>query len=302
MENFALIGVFVLLGMLFRRLEAFPKDSAQVLNVFTLYVSLPALILLKVPQIVFSPEIAIAVAIPWGLLAFSALLVLLAARLWGWERPVTGVLLLVVPLGNTSFLGIPMIQAFFGPSGFPFLIIYDQIGTMMILATYGSFILAVYGKEGSLNLSAVARKALLFPPTLALIVGLASRSWPYPEKLVQCLQSVATTLVPVVMTAIGMQIRFRLPARVVAPLGFGLAIKLLVAPLAALLVCRLAGLNGMVVDVSILEAAMPPMVTAGALAVLAGMDADLAVALIGIGIILSFGTLPAIFWLTRVLA
>lgn len=302
MENFAMIGAFVLLGMLFRRIGAFPKDSAQVLNIFALYVSLPAVILLKVPQIVFSTEIAIAAAIPWGLLAFSASLVLLAARLWGWERPVTGVLLLVVPLGNTSFLGIPMVQAFFGPSGLPYLIIYDQIGTMVIMATYGSFILAAYGKGGSLNLSAMARKALLFPPTLALIAALASRSWPYPEKLVQCLQSVATTLVPVVMTAIGLQIRFRLPARVVAPLGFGLAIKLLVAPLIALLFCRSAGLNGMAVDVSILESAMPPMVTAGALAVVAGMDADLAVAMIGIGIILSFGTLPAIFWLTRLVA
>ena len=44
MENFVLIGVFVLLGMLFRRLKTFPKDSAQVLNMFALYVSLPALI------------------------------------------------------------------------------------------------------------------------------------------------------------------------------------------------------------------------------------------------------------------
>ncbi|ACH38406.1 membrane transport protein, putative [Citrifermentans bemidjiense Bem] len=302
MENFAMIGAFVLLGMLFRRTGFFPKDSAQVLNIFALYVSLPAVILLKVPQIVFSPEIAIAAALPWGLLAFSASLVLLAARLWNWERPVTGVLLLVVPLGNTSFLGIPMVQAFFGPAGLPYLIIYDQIGTMVIMATYGSFILAAYGKNGALNLSAVARKALLFPPTLALIVGLACRFCPYPKILVQCLESVATTLVPVVMTAIGLQLRFRLPATVVAPLGFGLGIKLLIAPLAALLVCRLAGISGMVVDVSILEAAMPPMVTAGALAVVAGMDPDLAVALIGIGIIVSFATLPAIFWLSRLAA
>ncbi|BCG47988.1 Auxin efflux carrier family protein [Citrifermentans bremense] len=302
MENFALIGVFVVLGMFFRRLPAFPKDSAQAFNIFALYVSLPAVILLKVPQIVFSPEVAIAAAIPWGMLAFSAALVLLAARLSGWERSVTGVLLLVVPLGNTSFLGIPMIQAFFGPSGLPYLIIYDQIGTMVIMATYGSFILATYGKQGALNLSAVARKAVLFPPTLALIVGLATRSWPYPEKLVQCLQSVATTLVPVVMTAIGLQLRFRLPPRVFTPLAFGLTVKLLLAPLLALLVCRFLEVNGMVVDVSILESAMPPMVTAGALAVVAGMDSDLAVAMIGIGIILSFGTIPTIYWLTRLFA
>lgn len=168
MENFVLIGVFVLLGMLFSRLKAFPKDSAQVLNMFALYVSLPA------------------------------------------------------------------------------------------------------------------------------------RYWTYPEKLAQGLQNVALTLVPVVMTAIGLQLRLRLPRRVMAPLGFGLGVKLLVAPLSALLACRLAGFSGMVVDVSILEAGMPPMVTAGALAVMAGMEADLAVAMVGIGIVLSFATLPALFGLTKV--
>jgi predicted permease len=301
MENFVFIGVFVLLGMLFRRLKAFPKDSAQVLNMFALYVSLPALILLKVPQIVFSREIVIAALVPWGMLLFSVVAVLLAARLRRWERSTIGVLLLVVPLGNTSFLGIPMIQAFFGAAGLPYLIIYDQIGTLMIMVTYGSLILALYGRESSLELSVVVRRMLLFPPTIALVVGLAARSWPYPEKLAQALQNVAITLVPVVMTAIGLQMRLKVPRRFLAPLGFGLALKLLAAPLAALLVCRLFGLSGMVVDVSVMEAAMPPMVTAGALAVVAGMEADLAVAMVGIGIILSFGSLPAMYWLTRIM-
>ncbi len=299
MENFIIIGVFVLLGMLFRRLEAFPKDSAQVLNMFALYVSLPALILLKVPQIVFSRDILIAALVPWGLLLLSAAAVLGAARLWCWDRATVGVLLLVVPLGNTSFLGIPMIQAFFGTAGLPFLIIYDQLGTMTIMVTYGSLVLAMYGKDGSVRLAAIVRKMLLFPPTIALLVALVARSWPYPEKLTQALQNVSLTLVPVVMTAIGLQIRLRLPRRVLGPLAFGLSLKLVAAPLIALLACRAAGIAGMVVDVSVLEAAMPPMVTAGALAVVAGMEADLAVAMIGIGIILSFGTLPAIYWLTR---
>ena len=301
MENFVFIGVFVLLGMLFRRLEAFPKDSAQVLNMFALYVSLPAMILLKVPQIVFSREIVIAALIPWGMLLFSAAVVLLAARLWRWERSTVGVLLLVVPLGNTSFLGIPMIQAFFGAAGLPYLIIYDQLGTLMIMVTYGSLILALYGRERSVELSEVVRRMLLFPPTIALVVGLAARCWPYPEKLAQALQDVSITLVPVVMTAIGLQMRLKLPRRFLAPLGFGLAVKLIVAPLVALLVCRMSGFTGMAVDVSILEAAMPPMVTAGALAVVAGMEADLAVAMVGIGIVLSFGTLPAMYWLTRII-
>src|SRR6185369_295742 len=113
MENLIIVVLFVLLGMSFQRLDAFPRDSAQTLNMFVLYVSLPALILVKVPKIVFSREVMVPALVAWGLLLFSAALVLLAARVWRWQRSIVGVLLLAVPLGNTGFVGIPIVQAIF---------------------------------------------------------------------------------------------------------------------------------------------------------------------------------------------
>lgn len=299
MENFVLIGAFVLLGMLFQRLKAFPKDTAQVLNMFALYVSLPALVLLKSPQIAFSRSAIIPLLVPWGMLLFSVLLLLLGARLFKWPRNVLGVLLLIVPVGNTSFLGIPMVTAFFGQAGLPHLIVYDQLGTMLIFSTYGSLILALYGEGSKFNLPAVARKMILFPPTIALLAGLALRQWPYPEKVAQSLQNVSLSLVPLVMTAIGFQLRLRLKRQVLGPLCFGLAVKQLAAPLAAFAVCWLLGLNGLPMQVSVIEAGMPPMVTAAALAVVAGMDAELSAALVGVGIVLCFGTLPFLYAIVR---
>ena len=75
------------------------------------------------------------------------------------------------------------------------------------------------------------------------------------------------------------------------------AIRSYYAPLAALLLCRLCGLHGLAVDVAMFEAGMPPMVTASALAVAAGMEAELAVALAGLGIPLAFASLPLLYWL-----
>jgi hypothetical protein len=297
MTNLILIGIFVGLGLLFRRLEAFPKDSAQVLNMFALYVSLPALILLKMPQLELGSEALVAAVVPWGMLLLSVILILLASRQFGWSRAKTGVLLLVVPVGNTSFMGVPMVNAFFGSAGIPYLIVYDQIGTMLIFSLYGSLILAMYGREGSLKISSVARRALTFPPTIAAVVGLALRPWPYPEALVSTLHGVSLSLTPLVMTAIGLQLRWRLNPSVFAPLSYGLLIKLLIAPLAALVVCRLLGMNGLAVDIAVFEAGMPPMVTAGALAVVAGMESELAIALVGVGIIASFATLPILYFL-----
>jgi hypothetical protein len=105
------------------------------------------------------------------------------------------------------------------------------------------------------------------------------------------------TIVPMVMTAIGFQLRFRLPRQMLAPLGYGLLIKLIAAPIIVLLFSRMLGITGQAVQVSIMEAGMPPMVTASAVAVIAGMETELAVALVSVGIILSFGTLPILHWL-----
>jgi len=297
MENFVLIAVFVLLGMLFRRLNAFPPETVQVLNMFALYVSLPAVILLKVPQISFSGDLLAPILIAWGALFLSSALVLAAGRMLLWPRPTVGVLLLVVPLGNTSFMGVPIIKAFFGDAGLRHLVVYDQFGTMLIFATYGSLILALYGREGSVSLRGVARRVLLFPPSVALAGGLVFLPWGYPVLFERLLQTTAGTLTPLVMTAIGFQLSFKLRPTLRTPLCFGLVLKLILAPLAALLICRMLGASGPAVDVSILEAGMPPMVTAGALAVVAGMDAELSAALIGLGLLLSFGTLPFFFWM-----
>jgi malate permease and related proteins len=293
--NFILIGLFVALGAFFRRLKAFPEQTAQVLNMFALYVSLPAVILLKVPLITLSRAMLVAAVIPWVMLLLTALLVLLAARVYGWSREITGVLLLILPVGNTSFMGVPMVGAFFGEAGIPYLIVYDQIGTMMIFALYGSVILAIYGHDNRLTLAVVARQALLFPPTMALLLGILLHNWPYPAAVDSALQTVGGMLTPLVMTAIGFQLRLRLQRTVLMPLGFGLGMKLVLAPLAAFAVCRLLGLNDLATNVTIFEAGMPPMVTAGALAIAAGMQVELAAALVSLGLPLAFATLPLLF-------
>ena len=298
MANFIMIGTFVLLGILFRRLKAFPAETAQVLNMFALYVSLPAVILLKVPTLTLTSQNAIAAVVPWCMLLLSAVVIQLLAKPCGWSRQSTGALMLIVPIGNTSFMGVPMVNAFFGEAGIPHLILYDQIGTMLIFATYGSIILSIYTGE-STRIRTIALRALLFPPTTALLAGLLLREWHYPQALVTALESLAGALTPLVMTAIGFQMTLRLRPTTLSPLGTGLAVKLVVAPIVALLGCRLLGFSSLAADIAIFEAGMPPMVTASALAAAAGLGVELAIALAGLGIILAFATLPLLYTLIQ---
>lgn len=297
MEKFLIISFFVGIGALFKRLPVFPEQTAQALNMFALYVALPAVILLKIPQLQFSPEMILPAILPWCMLILSAALVYWGGKMFQWSRKTIGVLLLVVPIGNTSFMGVPMVMAFFGETGIPHLIVYDQVGTMLIFAIYGSAILALYGNNTTLKTSDIAIRAALFPPTLALFVGLAFRSWPYPQSIIDMLNTLAGMLTPLVMTAIGFQLRIKLSPAILKPLGFALAIKLIIAPLGALLGCSVLGFDSLAAKVSIFEAGMPPMVTAGALAMAAGLLPELAAATVSLGMIFSFLTLPLLYWI-----
>jgi malate permease and related proteins len=64
------------------------------------------------------------------------------------------------------------------------------------------------------------------------------------------------------------------------------------APALALPLVPLRGLHGQMARVTVLEAAMPSMVAAGALAVAHGVAPRLAAAMVGYGLLLSLATLP----------
>jgi len=294
-ENIAFILVLLLIGKALSRLRAFPPDTFAVLANFVIYISLPALILVKLPGLTISTAVAAPIIMPWVMLALSALTVVIIARQCGWSRSTTGALLLTVPLGNTSFLGIPMIQMFCGESALPYALLYDQFGTFLALATYGSIVVAMYAGEHQPTIGSIVRRVVTFPPFVAIVLALATRRLSYPAPAARLLEMLAATLVPVVMIAVGFRTVLRLPRSTLAPLGVGLGIKLLAAPLAALAACRLLGWDSEPVRVAILEAGMPAQITGGAVAIAAGLAPELVSALVGYGILLSFATLPLVY-------
>lgn len=191
-----------------------------------------------------------------------------------------------------------MVKAFFGEQAISYAVIYDQLGSFLALATYGTVVIAIYGGGADKpSWQDVVQKIITFPPFISLFLAVALQSMTYPPVVMTILKSLSATLVPVVMIAVGFQLTIRISREALGPLGFGLTLKLVAAPLAALGICRLLGLEGEAVKVSIFEAGMPPMVSAGALAILAGLSPALTAALVGLGIILSFVTLPILFYL-----
>jgi len=297
MEQVLPFLILLAAGQVMRRIPGFPVDTDRSLNLYVIYVALPALVLLQVPKLVLSSELLAPLLMPWLVVLVSGSLVLMVCRVFGWSREITGALLLMVPLGNTSFLGIPMVEMFFGISEVKYAILYDQFGSFLALSTYGTFILALYGGGEKPSLGKILRKIVFFPPFIALVVALLLRPVSFSVWLVSMLEMTARSLVPVVLVAIGFQMRLRMPTSEFMPFAAGITIRLLITPLIFILACRVFGLTGAAIQVSLFETAMPSMVTAGALASIAGLEPRLTSALVGYGILVSFVTLPLIFHL-----
>ena len=139
----------------------------------------------------------------------------------------------------------------------------------------------------------VARRIARFPPFLALVFGLTLMPEAPPAWIAAGLQRLADALLPLVVLAIGLSLQLRLPRDELKPLAVGLALKLAVMPLLALALAPVLGLEGLGHDAVVLESAMPPMITAAALAISHRLAPGLAAAMVGYGILLSLLTLPA---------
>lgn len=298
-DAFFLILLMLALGKLCQRVQLFPDHAADTLNLFALYVLLPAAILRYASRLEIGVEVLAVAAVPWAVLLATVAGVSLLVRPLKLDDGSRAALMLCIGLGNTSYLGYPLTQALLGDDALSVAVIYDQFGSFVILSTWGLWVLARYGGDRRPTVAQSARKVLTFPPFIALVLALTVMPAQPPHAIDAVLLRLSDALLPVVALAVGLQLQLRLPREHLAPLGAGLALKLVLMPLLALGLVALLGLRGVQADTVVLETAMPPMITAGALAISHRLAPTLAAALVGYGTLLSMLTLPLWHWLLR---
>ncbi|WP_111640708.1 AEC family transporter [Marinimicrobium alkaliphilum] len=295
MSNYTVILLCIAVGLMLQRVKRFPEGSAVTLNLYVIYVALPALVLSEIPNLMLNREALLPVIAVWLVMAFSAGLTWLTARALDWSKPVTGSLMLLVPLGNTGFVGLPLIDTLVGREGIPYAILYDNLGTFIALNTYGILVAAYYSGR-SASAGDLVRNILTFPSFLALCLAFATYPLDYPDWLASAFATIAASLVPVVMVAVGMQWKLRLERETATPFLMALGFKLLLIPAVTLGALLLFGFEGLAARVVVLEAAMPAMISAGALATIYGLAPRLSSAVVGYGLAIGLVTVPLWHW------
>ena len=288
----AVIIACFLAGTIVRRALLAARSWAPTLDQVVLVVLLPALILAKLPSAELGSAVAVPVGIGWGTLVLSWAAVLVIGRRLHWDRPTVGAVLMTASFGNTSYLGLGAVEALLGRDHLPATLAYDQLGNFLPLAVVGGIIVSRWG-HGEVRPADIARRLFTFAPFLALLATIPLRHWPLPGDVTDGLAQIGRLVSPVAMFTIGLRFRILRGEHVRQRAAITLGIKMIAMPAAALAVAVLAGdLDDPAWRASVLEAGMPPMVTASVMATQAGLDEELCSFVVGAGLVLAAVSLP----------
>lgn len=290
------VGAF-LLGWL---IHSQGPDTARITrwaDVYVLRFALPVLVFSKISRIALDGALVEPIAIAWAVMTTSAVVILVLSRLLHWDPKITGALLLVGVLGNTSFLGLGLVEGLLGADHVSSAVAYDQLGTFLALSVYGAFVASRYG-AGSFGFKPIVRRLIRFVPFIALILSFPAQFIELPEGLYDMFSIIGRTVGPVAMGSLGLRFTLRARRAVLGPAVSALMVKMLLAPIVLIFVAVLTGhMDNMAWESSIMQSAMPPMVTAGVVAVGAGLDEDVVSFMVGVGTLCAFISVPIVSFL-----
>jgi predicted permease len=255
------------------------------------------------PKVEISSKLLFPLGVAWIGFAVAALLFIGLSKFFKWSRSLTGCLILTAGLGNTSFVGIPVIEALYGKEGLKTLILVDLPGTFMVLSTLGILVAATYSR-GKTDLQEIGLKILKFPPFLAFCVGLvfALFGFQFPEEINTVFGKLALTVTPLALVSVGYQLKIEKKSKHWKFLILGLSYQLLIWPAVIFGLYKFVfHQSGLAFEVSVMEAAMAPMITAAIVSSSYGLKPKLSSMMVGIGIPISFITLAFWYWILQLI-
>ena len=274
--------------MLFRS-KRLPDDSYKAVNAWVINIALPAVALKYIPQIDWDISLVLPFSMPFIVWVGSYLFVRLTSRFIDMDRKTRAALFLTAGLGNTSFMGFPLTEAYYGAEGLKIAILCDQ-ACFVVMATLGILAASRASNEGKFSIAPILRKILFFPPFIAFCLAFLLPNFVSLVPLESLFTGLALTLVPLALFSVGLQLQLRSWREDARLLSVALTYKLCLAPLLVLLVALAFNLTDLIARISIFEAGMAPMVTGVIIANEYNLNPKLANSILSIGIPLSLIT------------
>jgi predicted permease len=275
--------------MLFRRSKSLPENSHKAINAWLIYLALPAVSFKYLPFIQWSNQLIVPALSPIIVWLGAWLFVRLYASYNHIDKGTEGGMKLAAGLSNTSFIGFPLIIAYFGENNLSTGVICDQV-TFALLSTAGVIVAIHSSGKHTLSPRVIIANVLRFPPFIGFIAALTLPHFIDITPALPLFDKLSSTVGPLALFSIGLQLKFEGWQQEWKHISAALLYKLVLAPAIVLAVVLLLGLKGAIPQVSIFEAAMPSFVSSAVVAEQYDLNPRLLNLIIGIGILLSFLT------------
>lgn len=279
--------------------EGVRQQVPSYLGQFLFYVGVPLSIVSFVYRTELSGAVLLAPLVAWSAMLFALGVAWSIAKRQVWPSATRGSFLLTAMLGNTGYLGFPVVLLLpqLGPRYLGWALFYDLLGTLFGAYFLGVILAASFSsRRGKLSGRWLFRQGVLNPSLWAFGLGLLLQRWVLPSSVVGGLAAIAWIMITLSLVLMGMRLQ-QLSAwhnlrRVIIPVG----IKMLLLPLLVGLSLSLSGLEGAPRLVLTLQAGMPCAFATLILTETYGLDHELTVSAVGLSSALLLVTLPVWIW------
>jgi predicted permease len=200
------------------------------------------------------------------------------------ERPILMTILITSMFANTGNYGLPLISFAFGEDALPYAAIYF-VTTTFLFFSVGVFLASL----GHMNVRDAAlglfKIPSLYAVLLAVLINLFQLKIPTP--VLRTVDLAAGGSIPLMLILLGVELsRVEVSANLRA-LQLSVALRLLIAPLVALSIAILFGMQGLVRGAVVTQASMPSIVSSAVLAMEYQLDSKFVTSVIFISTLLS---------------
>lgn len=282
------IALFLLFGYLYKVI--FHDNSKQLIE-FIIYFSLPGIVFSKIYPLALDEKILGLIIMFIGFILFNLVLAYYIGKLMKLDRLLLATFMIMATFGNTSFIGLSYIDAFYGQDYIVYGLIYDIFGSFLLLVSIGMMIIT-WGSGRKNDTKSILKSVLLFPPSLMFFLTIFAKNFEIPNFLILASETLGSTLVPIAMIAIGMKLELRNIFVKFHIVSMAMILKMIIVPIIVLLGFQIFyGIDETWVKVTIIEVAMPPMTMATVLAIKGGLDEKVAINSLVLGVLLSLFTI-----------
>ena len=242
-------------------------------------------------------QAAIVIAFALSFILTIGLLTFLLGSFLKLERPALVAILITTMFANTGNYGLPLVSFAFGEQALSYAGIYF-VTTTMLFYTLGVFLASLGHMTFREAIVGLFKIPTIYAVLLAILFNGLNVAMPIP--VARAVELAAGGTIPLMLILLGVQLTQVELSGSQRALQLSVSLRLIIAPLAALLFAALFGLQDFSRQASVTQASMPSMVSATVLAAEYDLDSKLVTAVVFISTLLSPFTLtPLLVFLGR---